>query len=94
MINLCSPEGRSEPGRRQLRAEERKMSASTQEPLTELETGPSQRVARLRERIVHAPREACIERARYLTESMSAHWEEHPHASKVGFPPGCCNTAA
>jgi formate C-acetyltransferase len=27
---------------------------------------------------VHAPREACVERARYLTESMSAHWEAHP----------------
>jgi len=54
------------------------MSASTQERVTELQTGPSERVSRLRERIVHAPREACIERARYLTESMSAHWEEHP----------------
>ena len=54
------------------------MSASTQEPLAELQTGPSERVSRLRERIVHAPREACVERARYLTESMSAHWEEHP----------------
>ena len=54
------------------------MSASTQGPVTELQTGPSERVSRLRERIVHAPREACVERARYLTESMSAHWEEHP----------------
>jgi len=54
------------------------MSVSTQEPVTELQTGPSERVSRLRERIVHAPREACVERARYLTESMSAHWEEHP----------------
>ena len=52
------------------------MSASTQESVAEL--GASERVWRLRERIVHAPREACIERARYLTESMSAHWEEHP----------------
>ncbi len=54
------------------------MSASTQESVAELQTGASERVSRLRERIVHAPREACIERARYLTESMSAHWEEHP----------------
>ena len=54
------------------------MSASTRESVAELQTGASERVWRLRERIVHAPREACIERARYLTESMSAHWEEHP----------------
>ncbi len=54
------------------------MSASPVESLTEVEAGRSDRVSRLRERIVHAPREACIERARYLTESMSAHWEEHP----------------
>ncbi len=54
------------------------MSASTQLAAIGLETGPSERVSRLRERIVHAPREGCVERARYLTESMSAHWEEHP----------------
>ena len=46
------------------------MSASTQELATERQTGPRERVARLRERIVHAPREACIERARYYTESF------------------------
>jgi len=54
------------------------MSASTVESLIGPETGPSARVSRLRERIVHAPREACIERARHLTESMSASWGEHP----------------
>ena len=54
------------------------MSASTVEPLAGTETGPSARVSRLRERIVHAPREACVERARHLTESMSASWGEHP----------------
>jgi formate C-acetyltransferase len=53
-------------------------SATIQVPLADLPTGPSARVSRLRERIVHAPREACIERARYLTESMAANWEEHP----------------
>jgi formate C-acetyltransferase len=36
------------------------------------------RVERLRNRIVEAPREACVERARYLTRSMSAHWDEQP----------------
>jgi pyruvate formate-lyase/glycerol dehydratase family glycyl radical enzyme len=36
------------------------------------------RIERLRRRIVDAPREACVERARYLTQSMSEHWEEHP----------------
>ncbi|MBW1684168.1 MAG: hypothetical protein JRS35_03820 [Deltaproteobacteria bacterium] len=39
---------------------------------------PSERVSRLRERIIYAPREACVERARYLTRSMSAGWNEHP----------------
>ncbi len=35
----------------------------------------SARLQRLRERIVDAPREACVERARYLTESMRKNWE-------------------
>ena len=52
------------------------MRAAMPEPTVDV--GPSDRVSRLRERIVQAPREACIERARYLTESMSAHWDEHP----------------
>jgi len=41
-------------------------------------TVPSERVRRLRERIIHAPREACVERARYVTQSMAAHWDAHP----------------
>jgi len=36
------------------------------------------RVERLRERIIDAPREVCIERARYLTQSMAANWNLHP----------------
>jgi pyruvate formate-lyase/glycerol dehydratase family glycyl radical enzyme len=36
------------------------------------------RVERLRERIINAPQEVCVERARFLTRSMAAHWEEHP----------------
>jgi pyruvate formate-lyase/glycerol dehydratase family glycyl radical enzyme len=36
------------------------------------------RVKRLRERIINAPQEVCIERARYLTESMSENWNAHP----------------
>lgn len=36
------------------------------------------RVARVRERIINAPQEVCIERARYLTHAMARHWEEHP----------------
>jgi len=36
------------------------------------------RVERLRQRIVDAPREVCVERARYLTESMAANWDLHP----------------
>ncbi len=41
-------------------------------------TLPKSRVQRLRERIVNAPQEVCIERARYLTQSMAKHWSEHP----------------
>ena len=36
------------------------------------------RVERLRWRIIDAPQEVCIERARYLTEAMRRHWDEHP----------------
>jgi len=38
------------------------------------------RVGRLRERIVHAPQEVCVERARYLTEAMSRHWKQDPQS--------------
>lgn len=38
------------------------------------------RVGRLRERIVHAPQEVCVERARYLTEAMSRHWDKDPQS--------------
>jgi formate C-acetyltransferase len=38
--------------------------------------GMTPRVARLRQRIIDAPREACVERARYLTRAMAAHWDE------------------
>jgi pyruvate formate-lyase/glycerol dehydratase family glycyl radical enzyme len=36
------------------------------------------RVERLRWRIIEAPQEVCIERARYLTEAMRLHWDKHP----------------
>jgi len=36
------------------------------------------RVKRLRERVIAAPQEVCVERARYLTEAMAEHWDEHP----------------
>ena len=36
------------------------------------------RVERLRWKIIEAPQEVCIERARYLTDSMSLHWDKHP----------------
>jgi len=35
----------------------------------------SPRVQRLRQRIIDAPREVCVERARYLTQSMAANWD-------------------
>jgi formate C-acetyltransferase len=38
----------------------------------------SPRVQRLRQRWIDAPREVCIERARYLTQSMAANWGLHP----------------
>ena len=38
----------------------------------------SARVERLRSRMVDAPREVCVERARYLTQSMAANWSLHP----------------
>ncbi len=39
---------------------------------------PLERTNRLRERIIHAPREACVERARYFTQAMKEHWNEAP----------------
>ncbi len=36
------------------------------------------RVSRIRERIMDASQEVCIERARYLTQSMQQHWDEDP----------------
>ena len=36
------------------------------------------RVQKLRNRIILAPQEVCIERARYLTEAMRKNWERHP----------------
>ncbi|OQY03165.1 MAG: hypothetical protein B6I22_12150 [Desulfobacteraceae bacterium 4572_123] len=36
------------------------------------------RVARLRDRIINAPQEVCIERARYLTRSMAENWDKDP----------------
>lgn len=38
----------------------------------------SSRVNALRNRIVDAPREVCVERARYVTQSYSQNWGEHP----------------
>ncbi len=36
------------------------------------------RVERLRARIINAPQEVCVERARTLTRSMAKNWNEHP----------------
>jgi len=36
------------------------------------------RVGRLREKIIAAPQEICVERARYLTQSAKQHWDKHP----------------
>ena len=39
---------------------------------------PESRIKRLKDRIVNAPQEVCVERALLFTESMKAHWDEHP----------------
>ncbi len=36
------------------------------------------RIERLRWKIIDAPQEVCIERARYLTDSMRLNWDRHP----------------
>ena len=36
------------------------------------------RVGKLREKIINAPQEVCVERARYLTQSMIKHWNKDP----------------
>ena len=36
------------------------------------------RVGRIRDRLINAPEEVCVERARYLTESMRDNWDAHP----------------
>ncbi len=36
------------------------------------------RVGRIRERILNAPQEICVERARYLTQAMARNWEKDP----------------
>ena len=36
------------------------------------------RIDRIRERIISAPQEICVERARYLTETMAANWDKDP----------------
>jgi pyruvate formate-lyase/glycerol dehydratase family glycyl radical enzyme len=45
---------------------------------TAAESQRGSRVERLRQRIVDAPREVCVERARYVTQSMTANWNLHP----------------
>lgn len=36
------------------------------------------RVGRIRDRIINAPQEVCIERALYITQSMKKNWEKNP----------------
>jgi pyruvate formate-lyase/glycerol dehydratase family glycyl radical enzyme len=50
---------------------------STQTASADTLSHPS-RVDRLRWRIIDAPMEVCVERARYLTQSMKQHWDRHP----------------
>ncbi len=39
---------------------------------------PMSRIGRLRWKIIDAPQEVCVERARYVTEAMKEHWSDHP----------------
>ncbi len=50
------------------------METATASPAMIAET----RLGRIRNRIINAPQEICIERARYLTQSMSLHWDKDP----------------
>ncbi|MBU3918235.1 formate C-acetyltransferase/glycerol dehydratase family glycyl radical enzyme [bacterium] len=44
------------------------------------------RIARIRDRIINAPQEVCIERARYFTRSMSKNWDKDPLTRmSIGF---------
>ncbi|MHB8895765.1 MAG: glycyl radical protein [Candidatus Geothermincolia bacterium] len=45
---------------------------------TAVETKPESRVGRLRRKVIDAPQEVCVERARFLTRSIRDHWGEHP----------------
>jgi len=47
-------------------------------PIAAVSRATGARVGRLRQRIVDAPQEVCVERARYLTQAMAAHWEKDP----------------
>ncbi len=49
---------------------------STEQALRQTPT--QSRVEKLRWKIIEAPQEVCIERARYLTEAMMLHWDKHP----------------
>ena len=49
---------------------------STQQALSQ--PAARSRIETLRWRIIEAPQEVCIERARYLTESMMLHWDKMP----------------
>lgn len=50
------------------------METATASPAMIAET----RLGKIRNRIINAPQEICIERARYLTQSMSLHWDKNP----------------
>ncbi|MEA3221938.1 MAG: formate C-acetyltransferase/glycerol dehydratase family glycyl radical enzyme [Thermodesulfobacteriota bacterium] len=43
-----------------------------------MERPPTSRVERLREGVINAPQEVSVERARYLTQSMTKNWDKHP----------------
>lgn len=49
-----------------------------EQALTAPERAIDTRVNRLREKIIGAPQEVCVERARYLTRSMKQHWDNDP----------------
>ena len=47
-------------------------------PGANIVTDKETRINRIRQRILDAPQEVCVERARYITRSMKQNWNRHP----------------
>jgi len=54
------------------------MKSSSSDTDKGVQTDKGTRISRIRQRILDAPQQVCVERARYITRSMKQHWEKHP----------------